>query len=142
MKPSTLIRVASILTLIYGGGHTAGAPWTPTKEPAAVSLVTAMKSHPFLVQGAARTYWDFYFGFGLTITVFFVIQAITLWQIGTLAKIDARRLRPIIATFFFAFVVNAIIAWKYFFIVPVILALLILIVLGLAFVAASRDSPE
>jgi hypothetical protein len=76
------------------------------------------------------------------ITVFFLIQAIALWQIGTLAKSNSRPLRPIIATFFFGFVLNAVIAWKYFFIVPVILALLIVIFLGFALYAAGRESRD
>jgi len=45
-----------------------------------------MKSQHFLAQGATRTYWDFYFGFGVLIGVFLLIQAVALWQIGSLAK--------------------------------------------------------
>jgi hypothetical protein len=61
-----------------------------------------------------------------------------LWQLGSLAKTDALRLRPIVASFFVAFVVNAVLTWKYFFAVPVVMAVAISVCLALAFVMAGR----
>ena len=139
MKSPILLRAASILTLLYFAGHTAGMPWTPAVEPAEMSVLEGMKSHGFEVMGFIRTYWDFYFGFGVTNSVFLLVQAVVLWQLGSLAKTDASRVRPIVASFFVGFAVNALLAWKYFFAVPVVITIAISVCLALAFVSAGRS---
>ena len=140
MKTSTLLRIAAVLMFLYFVGHTSGAPWTPGEAAADIAVVDAMKSGHFPVIGVSRSYWDFYFGFGLIISVMQLFQAIFLWQLGTLAKTDAARLRPIIAVFFASLVINAILSWMYFFAIPVVTALLIAICLLLAFVSARRST--
>ena len=140
MKTSTLLRIAAVLMFLYFAGHTSGAPWTPGEAPAETAVVDAMKSDHFPVMGVSRSYWDFYLGFGLAISVMQLFQAVLLWQLGTLAKTDAARLRPIIAVFCVSLVINAILGWMYFFAIPVVTALLIAICLALAFVSARRTT--
>ncbi len=139
MKPTILLRIASIITLLYFAGHTAGMPWTPAAGPGELSVIEAMKSHRFET-GFARTYWDFYFGFGVIISAFLLVQAVVLWQLGSLARTGAVQLRPIVASFLVAFVVNAILAWIFFFAVPAVMAAAIAICLGLAFHAAGKNA--
>ena len=138
MKASTLLRVAAVLMFLYFLGHTSGAPWTPGEAPADIAVVEAMKSDHFPVIGVSRSYWDFYFGFGLIISVMQLFQAILLWQLGGLAKTEAFRLRSIIAVFFVSIVINAVLSWMYFFIIPVVMAVLIAICLLLAFISAGK----
>lgn len=138
MKASLLLRVAAVITFLYFAGHTAGIPWTPAVGPDAMPVLEAMKSHTFDVDGFTRTYWDFYFGFGVIISVYVLALAVVLWQLGSLAQTDAVRVRPIIASIFVAFVVNAVVAWKYFFAIPVVVTVAISVCLALAFVMAGR----
>ena len=141
MKTSTLLKISAVLMFLYFAGHTAGAPWTPGETSADTAVVDAMKSDHFPVIGVSRSYWDFYFGFGLIISVMQLFQAIVLWQLGTLAKTDAARLRPIIAVFCASLVINALLSWMYFFAIPVVTALLIAICLAIAFLSARRTVP-
>ena len=53
MKSSTFLRIASIITLLYFAGHTAGVPWTPDDGPGAVPVLEAMKSHSFDAVGSS-----------------------------------------------------------------------------------------
>jgi hypothetical protein len=138
MKSSTFLRIASVITLLYCAGHTAGMPWTPADGPAEKPLLDAMKAHSFDALGSERTYWDFYFGFGVIISVYLLVQAVVLWQLGSLATSQPSRVRPITASFFVAFIVNAFLAWKYFFAIPVIMTVAISACLALAFVLAGR----
>ena len=140
MKTSTLLRVAGVLMFLYFVGHTAGAPWTPGEGASDMAVVEAMKDDHFAVVGVSRSYWDFYFGFGLIVSVMQLMQAVVLWQLGTLAKTDAARLRPIIAVFCLSLFVNAVLSWLYFFAIPVVMAVLIAICLALAFVSAKRTT--
>jgi len=136
MKPAVLLRIASIITLLYFAGHTAAIPWTPGVGSSELPVIEAMKTHPFDMGGFTRTYWDFYFGFGLMNSIYIAFQAVVLWLLGGLAKRDAGKLRPIIAAFFVSFALNAVLIWKYFFTVPLVLAIAIAICLALAFVSA------
>ena len=140
VSPALFLRVASVLSLLHCIGHTISgifgvdAP-SGTKEGA---VVEAMKSNQFDVMGATRSYWDFFIGYGLTISVGELLQAVVLWQLAGLARTDLRRMRPIIAVFLLANLGFTILAWKYFFLPPLLGDLLITIALGLAYLRAAR----
>jgi hypothetical protein len=140
MKSSTFLRIAAVITLLYFAGHTASIPWTPDAGPGATPLLEAMKAHSFDVVGVKRTYWDFYFGFGVIISGYLFVQAVVLWQLGSLAKREPSKVRAIIVSFFVAFIVNAFLSWKYFFPIPLIMASLISVCLGLALFFSGRSS--
>jgi len=89
--------------------------------------------------GSTRTYWDFYFGFGVIISLLMLLLGVVLWQLGSWAKTDALRVRGIVASFFVAFVVNTVLTWKYFFVLPVVMSAAITVCLALAFVTAGRS---
>ena len=141
-SPTLFLRVAAVLSLLHCIGHTIGGVFSVdapsgTKEGA---VVEAMKSNQFDVMGATRSYWDFFIGYGLTISVAELLQAIVFWQLAGLAKTDPLRMRPIIAAFLLANIGFVILAWKYFFIPPLLGDLLIAIALGLAYFRAGRTS--
>jgi hypothetical protein len=138
LRPTIFLRVASVLTLLYFAGHTSGIPWTPVQGPGEMAVVEAMKSQHFEVVGVTRTFWDFYYGFGVAITGYLLVQAVVLWQLAALAKTQSVSLRPIIASLCVGFLVNAVILWKFFFAIPLVLAIAITVVLGFAFFAADR----
>jgi hypothetical protein len=138
MKAFHFLRIAAVLTLLYCAGHTSGMPWTPYTDAAAKSVVETMKTHSFAEQGFQGTYWDLYMGFGLVISLYLLLQAVLLWQVASLAKTEARRVRPIIVSFLIAFVINVALSWKYFFIVPVVLAGLTAICLAIALILTAR----
>lgn len=142
MRSSTFLRIASIITLLYFAGHTSGVPWTPDADAGPVAVLEAMKSHSFEIMGSTRTYWDFYLGFGIIISLYLLMQAVVLWQLGSLSKTDALRVRPIVASFFVAFFANTILAWKYFFAIPLVMSAVILVCLALAIVTAGRTNAQ
>ena len=138
MKTSTFLRIAAVIALLFFVGHTSGVPWTPGEAPADLAVIETMKADHFQVIGVSRSYWDFYLGFGLIISLFQLAQAVLLWQLGSLAKTDAARLRPIIAVLFVATVLNGVLGLIYFFAIPVVMGALIAICLALAFAAAGK----
>src|SRR5262249_10863977 len=84
MTPRWLLRIAAILSLLYCLGHTAGMPWTPSTGGHTDLVVGGMKSFTFDVFGSTRSYWDFYQGFGLTLTVLQLLGAVVLWLVAGL----------------------------------------------------------
>jgi hypothetical protein len=142
LSPTLLLRIASVLTVLHCIGHTIGGVFSVdappgTKEGAVVSM---MKSNEFDVIGATRSFWDFFIGYGLTISVSSLLQAVVFWQLASIAKTETRRIRPIIAAFLLANLGFALLAWRYFFIPPLLGDLLTTIVLALAYVTVGRKA--
>jgi hypothetical protein len=138
MKAFHFLRIAAVIALLYFAGHTAGIPWTPYTDPEATPILEAMKNHSFEESGFKGTYWDLYIGFGLVISLFMLLQAAVLWQVGSLAKNDAILVRPIVVSLLVAFIINTALAWKYFFVVPVVMSGLIAVCLAVSLFLARR----
>ena len=137
MKTSTLLRIAAVLMFLYFAGHTSGAPWTPGEGPPDIAVVNAMKSDHFPVIGVSRSYWDFYFGYGLEAAFFCLLEAVLFWQLATIAKTAPLVIRPIVALFFLANIGHAILVVRYFFITPLVPDIFIAACLAFAFMTAA-----
>jgi hypothetical protein len=138
MRTVLFLRIASVLTLIHAALHTIGSVFGGASPGAQQAAVTAMKANEFVAMGVTRTYWDFYMGLGLTVSVFLTVEAVVFWQLGLLAKSDALRLRPVLAAFLVGYLCVAMVSYRYFFAAPVITEILIALCLGLAIVFARQ----
>jgi hypothetical protein len=141
MKPSLLLRIASILALLLAAGHTSGGLsfWSPAGE---TEVLRAMRSFHFDAAGVSRTYLDFYLGFGFVTGIFLLMQAVVFWQLASIAKTDAFRVRPLIGSFLLANVVSAFLSWRFIFVVPVVSFTVIAACLGLAFYASGKSRAD
>lgn len=124
MRAPLLYRIASVLLLLFAGGHTLGFrrvdPRWGVDAP-----VRALQATRFDVQGFSRTYWGFYTGFGLFVTVLLLFTAALAWQLGGLSR-EVLGALPL-ATWGLAvcFVVVTLLSWQYFFIAPLVFSALI-----------------
>lgn len=134
MTATLMLRLASVLSMLFAAGHTLGGrrSWSPIGESEGL---TAMRTFRFETMGVSRTYLDFYLGFGYSLSVFLVMQAILLWQVGTLAKTDRLQARPMILTFLLASIASGVLTWAFIFPMPVYLGSTITACLILALVA-------
>jgi hypothetical protein len=139
-KPALFLRVASVLTFIHAVLHTMGGVFGKVGPGPAATAVEAMKTNQFLLMGHMRSFWDFYRGLGLGATISLTAEAILFWQLASLAKTDAQRLRPILATFLVAYATLAVNSYTYFFLGPVIAEIFIAACLGLAIVTAKPQA--
>jgi hypothetical protein len=138
MKPVIFLRIASVLTFLHAALHTIGGVFGGAAPGVQQATVAVMKANEFAVMGVTRSYWDFYMGLGLVVSVFLTMEAIVFWQLGSLAKIDAVRLRPVMATFLVGYLCAAVVSYRYFFAGPVITEILIALCLGLALASAKQ----
>ena len=79
-----------------------------------------MRTIHFDVQGFSRTYWDFYTGFGLFVTIFLLFAAFLAWQLGGLPAQTLAGMRGITWALALCFVAVTVLSWGYFFIAPVV----------------------
>lgn len=135
-KTVVFLRIAAVLTFIHAVLHTIGGVFGKVGPGPESIAVAAMQANEFLVMGNMRSFWAFYRGLGLTVTILLTAEAVLFWQLGSLAKSDARKLRPILATFLVAYAVLAVNSNMYFFFGPVITEILIAACLGFAIFAA------
>jgi hypothetical protein len=141
VKPAILLRLAAVLTLLHAVLHTIGGVFGKVGPGPAAVAVEAMKANQFLLMGHLRSFWDFYRGLGLGVSISLTAEAILFWQLGSLAKTEAQRLRPIMATFVVAYALFAVNSYTYFFLGPVIAEIFIVACLALAMATAkSRAS--
>jgi hypothetical protein len=138
MKPVIFLRIASVLTMIHAVLHTIGGVFGGAAPGVQQATVAMMKANEFAVMGVTRSYWDFYRGLGLVVSVFLTLEAVVFWQLGSLAKTDALRLRPVLATFSIGYLGAAVVSYRYFFAGPVITEILIALCLGLAIASAKQ----
>jgi hypothetical protein len=124
-KPVLFLRIASVLTLIHAVLHTVGGVFGSVPPGPALVAATAMKTNQFLSMGHMRSFWDFYRGMGLGVSIFLTFEAIAFWLLSSLARRKITGLRPILLTFAMAYAVFAVNSYVYFFLAPVVTELLI-----------------
>src|SRR5580692_3866969 len=84
-----------------------------------------MKVNTFPLMGHTRSFWDFYRGMGIGVSISLTVEGVAFWLLGSLARHDAARLRPILATFAVGYLALSVNSYTYFFLGPVIAEILI-----------------
>ena len=117
MGTTIALRIASVLSLLTAAGHTLGgrSSWSPVGEN---DTLRAMRSFHMDVFGASRTYHDFFLGFGYSLSIYLLLQAVLLWLLASLAKRDLKSARPFIGAFLLASAALVIVSWVFIFPVP------------------------
>ena len=124
-----LYRIAAVLILLFDLGHSAGCPWS---DPAwGVDLGVIRSSH-FNILGSSRTYWDFYVGFGLFVSVLLLPAAVLAWQLGGLPAEALRLLRRTAWALTICFAALTVLSGVHFFIIPIAFSGAITLCLGIA----------
>src|SRR6202140_4661681 len=120
MKTSALFRIAAFLLLLFDAGHTSGFPWS---DPNWGVDLGSMRSTHFCIVGFSRTYWDFYVGFGLFVSVFLLLAVVLAWQLAGLPPESLALMRGTAWAFALCFVAITVLSWKYFFIIPIVFSI-------------------
>ena len=140
MKATVFIRIAAVLVLIHAVLHTVGGVFGKIDSGPAAVAVEAMKANQFLAFGKVRTFWDFYRGLGLGVTIFLTIESLVLWLLAPLAVSHGAKLRPALTVFAFGYLAFAVDSFRYFFMPPVIVEVLIATCLFVAVFATRTPS--
>jgi hypothetical protein len=138
MKAPLLYRIASALLLLFAAGHTMGFRRVDPRW-GVDAAIQALKATRFDVQGFSRTYWGFYTGFGLFVSVLLLFAAAVAWQLGGLSREVLGAMPGVTWGLAVCFVAVTFLSWQYFFIAPVVFSGLIALCLLAAAWSAGRS---
>jgi hypothetical protein len=138
LKPVILLRIAAVLMFIHLAGHTMGMLQGPSHGAAESAVIDAMKSRHFDVMGSSRSYWDFFLGFGYDASLNMLMQTVLLWLLANMAKTDPVRTRPFTALLTLTWIGSVALDVRYFFAAPLVFAIVLTVVLALAWIGAGR----
>ena len=123
MSASLLYRISSVLLVLFALGHTIGFRQVDPRW-GADTVVNGMQSVRFEVQGFNRTYWDFFTGFGIFVSVFLLFAAVLAWRFGSMSSERLSAIPVERWSFAVCFVLIAGLTWRYFFMAPGVLSTL------------------
>ena len=127
MKSWIWFRALAVFLVIFTLGHTFGTIHAITQTPEEAAVIAAMQQYHLPVMGFLRSYWDFYRGFSITISVLLAALGVIAWQVGTLSRRNPREAFPLAMTVLLACVANAFVSFRYFFTAPMVLSIIAII---------------
>jgi len=137
MQTSTWLRTAAVVTALLALGHTLGHPWTPVRTLPAEGVVAAMQAVHFTVEGASRSYFDFYQGFGWTLSALIAMLAVVEWRLASAAR-DGRLDRLLVGVLAAGFALSALASALFIAILPASFSGLVALSLIAALLAPTR----
>jgi hypothetical protein len=120
------LKATAVLVLFFAIAHTLGYPWVGHMSPENVArLSEVLDLTKTITQGFARTYGDTHVGFGLFISLFFVVQALVTWRLATFAATNVALTRFIVALFALQYAATVVLDFLYFFWGPIVFSVII-----------------
>lgn len=140
MKSRIWLRALSIVLFLFAIGHTLGtAAPRVTRGAREAAVFDAMQSFRFPVMGFDRTYWDFYRGFALTISMLQLALAVFAWQLGSMSRNTGRAALPMAITLWCSCVGLLVLSGLFFFGGPIAFSALAVVLSTIAVVATTRE---
>lgn len=132
-------RLAAGVLVLYTLGHTLGAVvQTPDFGSESMAVVAAMKAVHVNAQGADCTWYGFYRGEGVVVSMFFVFSVVMAWHVGGKPLEERRALLPLTWALFATYAASVVTAVLYLFPVPTVFSTLVALLLGVACVRDQR----
>lgn len=86
MRHFSPFKISTYLTLLFFVGHTFGGMFgQASMGPASDQVFDAMKSVHFDFNGSDSTWYGFWFGFGLMVSVYLLLTAFITWRLDRIS---------------------------------------------------------
>lgn len=139
MKSWIWLRSLAVVLAIFTLGHTLGtAAPKVTRGEREASLFAAMQSYRFPIMGFDRSYWEFYRGFAITISVLMLLMMVLAWQLGGMSRRDPRGALPLAVTLQLACTGMLIVGCFFFFGAPIVFSAVTVVLSTMAVVSLVR----
>jgi hypothetical protein len=114
----TPYRLATILLLLFFTGHTFGGMlllFGPPLPPSALSVLHTMRRVSFPFNGGTCTWYNFWFGFGLSSSISQLLSAAIAWQLDKVPPEKWDVVRGIAWVLVLAHTGGTVLSWTFFF---------------------------
>ncbi|MGI8497604.1 MAG: LIC_13387 family protein [Gemmatimonadaceae bacterium] len=116
-------RLASYLLALFCAGHTVGGVLSQKGlSPEAYAVLASMKAVQFDFHGSSSSWYEFWYGLGLSVSVFLLFSAIAAWQLDKVGPESWPAVSVIAWALVASHVANVVLAWAYFFAGPGIIS--------------------
>jgi hypothetical protein len=132
MSATLLYRIAAVVLLVFGVGHTMGFMTFRPSSPEGLAVYGAMNSVHFDLNGSTRTYAEIYTGFGLTAAAYLLFSAFLAWHLASLARTQPRAIGALAWVFVAVQLIGLGLSIRYFFLVPMVFGGVIVLLLAWA----------
>lgn len=132
MNATLLYRIACVVLVVFAAGHTFGFLKFRPASAEGLAVHDAMNNVHIDIKGSSFTYGDFYTGFGLMVTAYLLFAAFLAWHLGTLAREQPMAIGALGWAFVAVQAVCVAVSLRYFFLLPSILSIVIVICLAWA----------
>lgn len=139
MKAWIWLRGLAGILVFFTVSHTIGFMAPPHGGPQA-AVFDAMTRVHFPVMGFDRSYGDFYRGFGLFVSVEFLLLAVMAMQASRVGRRDPRQALPMVYTLEAGCVATAVLSCVYFFAAPIVVSFVAVVCSTVALVGLARDA--
>lgn len=104
-------------------------------------VFSQMKSVHFNFNGADVTYYGFWFGFGLTASIFLLLSAVISWRLASVEAKDWPVVSLIAWALILSQVANTYLSFRYFFVGPGVFGIAVSLLLIVGTIAKKRGTP-
>jgi hypothetical protein len=132
MNAAKFYKIASVLLFLFAIGHTVGLLRPKRLGKEGDEVLAAMRTVHVHVMGSDHTFWDFYVGFGLLVSILFVFTGVWAWQLSTLCERQSEAVKVLAWPFFLCQTAVAVLCCTNFFLAPIVFSVLISLCCGLA----------
>jgi len=130
-------RLASYFLILFTVGHTLGTVvMTPAFGPESDTVVSAMKSVHLNAQGADCTWYGFFRGMSISVSLAMILQTVMAWYLGGKTPRDRHALAPLSWTLFLTLVAGIVNTWLYFFPAAIFFSIIVTVLVG---IGCTRD---
>src|SRR3978361_656224 len=84
--PRKILPNATGLTALHAVLHTVGGVLGKPSGPAQETTVALMKATGYDALRVSRSYWDFFFGYGLFVSIVFLAETVIFWQLSSIVQ--------------------------------------------------------
>lgn len=136
-----LYRIAALLFLLFAAGHTAGFLSFRPKSPEGLAVMESMRQIHFQFGSRTGTWFGFYTGFGLFVSVYMLFSVFVAWRLSNAQPGEISMARTLAWVLFGVQVANVGVCYAYFGPVQVAFAAACAAVIGFAALKTQPVSP-
>jgi len=140
MSATLFYRIAAGLLIFFALAHTAGLLSAKTPSPEIAMVRHAMKDIHFQQMGSTNSFYGYYVGFGLSLSVYLLFSAMVALHLGGLAKRNPSAIGGLGWALFAVQAALFVICCVWFFAAPIVTSGLIVVCLGIGAAKKARST--